>query len=184
MNNYCFLKDETPDVTIESDNQLRNKKKLLKKKQEKFKLNPSENLTTEIATLASSIEEYKNRNSVSLKKSKKQIESDNNKLVQESYKKESLKRHKQRVKDARIAKLRKKCLNPRWSIKNHTLFPCQDKKCITILLMGQLRDNCILSLLPKEAIVNILSNIHWNDFLKIKKHCQRKKKINKKLFLH
>ena len=171
MGDFSLLENEESDVFIENDNQLRNQKKLLRKKESKYQLNPSESLMKEINILQCNIKEYTNRNSspakvpVKNKKSKKLVDSDEMELLN------NIRRAKrERIKEDKIRKLWKQNENcpPRWSPLIHKLFPDYDKKCIMILLLGQNKGYCILSILPCEIMECILSYIQWDDFLVIK----------------
>jgi len=190
MGNFSLLENEESDVFIENDNQLRNQKKLLQKKEIKYQLNPSESLRKEIDILQCNIKEYTNRNlspaKVNIKKTKKLVKSDETKLLNKLCRENKLFTHKQRIKEDKIRKLWKQNKNypPRWSPLIHKLFPNYDKKCIMILLLGQNRADCILNLLPCEMMECILSYIQWDDFLviKSKRRVIRRKKITTKLF--
>jgi len=61
MGDFSLLDNEESDVFIENDNQLRNQKKLLRKKESKYQLNPSESLMKEINVLRCNIKEYTNK---------------------------------------------------------------------------------------------------------------------------
>ena len=182
MGNFSLLENEESDVFIENDNQLRNQNKLLRKKEAKYQLNPSESLRREIDILKCNINEYINRNlspaKVNIKNRKKLVKSEETELLNK------LRRKKRgRIKEDQIRKLWKQNKNypPSWSPLIHKLFPNYDKKCIMMLLLGQNRVDCILSLLSCEMMECILSYIQWDDFLVIKRRTFRRKKITSKL---
>lgn len=185
--NLLPLEEAVGEITIENDNQCRNKKKLLDRKKEKCIENPSPELKKQIKILTCEINEYENKNLIPQKKKKKKNKSrekesiELNLLNQLSKKNQKLK-HKQMIKEQQIKKLWKESNGyPQWSPEFHKLFPLHDKKCIMILLLGKNNPECILNIIPNEIIDNILSNLHWDWFyIQKKKHVRRKKMKNKK----
>lgn len=165
MNKFNVLNEEEVDITIETDNQLRNQKKKLKRKNKQYEFNPSESLKIEIDRLQIIITEYQDRkNKIIYKKKKKQsIMNDDLKFLNDTLKTAKYMNHKIKMRNEQLTKLKKK-QNPKWSLKNHLLFPLHDRLCIQTILLCQLREDCIISYLPKEVIINILINFSWDDF--------------------
>lgn len=187
MNPYIHLpidEYDEEDVII-SDNQCRNKKKLLQKKIDKYEKNPSIELLKNIKILKCNIREYENRNVVYKKVSKNKLSITNKyndtKILNQLSKHNQKIKHKKMIKDQQIDKLwRKSNGSPKWSPKVHKLFPLHDKRGIKLLLLAKNNENCIFSILPNEIIDNILSNIQWDWFyVEKKKHIKKKKVKNR-----
>lgn len=170
MNTFTILPidEEIEEITIKNDNQCRNKKKLLQRKIEKYDKDPSPELLKIIKILKCAIHEYKTKDIVYEKVSKKESsksKNDDSKLLNQLSKKNRKLRFKQRMRDQEIDKLWKKSNGyPKWTPTVHKLFPSYDRKCIELLLLAKNNENCIFSILPDEVINNILSNVRWDWF--------------------
>ena len=176
------------EITIESDNQLRNREKRLEKKLVQYEKNPSPELLKIIKILKCAINEYKTKDFVYEKVHKKEPSKKNDdlKLLNQLSKQNRKLRFKQRMRDQEIDKLRRKSNGyPKWSPKVHRLFPYYDRKCIELLLLSKNNKDCILSILPDEVINIILSNIRWDWFyVEKKKRMKRVKQKTKNKLLH
>lgn len=187
MNPYHLLPvdEEGEEITIESDNQCRNREKRLEKKLIQYEKNSSPELLKIIKILKCEIHEYKTKDIVYKKVSKKEpskSKNDDSKILNQLRKENRKLRFKQRMRDQEIDKLwRKSNGDPKWSPKVHRLFPLHDRNCIKLLLLAKNNENCIFSVLPNEIIDNILSNIRWDWFYVERKKRMKKKKIKNKL---
>jgi len=163
--------EEIDEIVIDSENRLRNCKKTLKKKKEKYSEINDPKFKKEIDELTTAILEYENKdhkmiNEVKKIKKEKNIFDENDYLNKESKKVRILKK-KQKVKQERIVHLwTKSSLNPpQWDNKRNMLFP--DKLIIVMIhLFGYHNNqNTIFSVLPKDILIYILENyITWIDF--------------------
>jgi len=180
MNSFLHLPiDEGgEEITIENDNQLRNREKRLEKKLVQYEKNPSPELLKIIKILKCAIHEYKTKDIVYEKVHKKESlksKNDDSKLLNQLSKKNRILRFKQRMRDQEIDKLwRKSNGYPKWSPKVHKLFPSYDRRCIELLLLAKNNEDCIFSILPDEVINIILSNIRWDWF-----HVEKKKRMKR-----
>jgi hypothetical protein len=169
--------EDIDEIIIENDNQCRNKKKLLDRKIEKDKINPSKELSKQIRSITSAIEEYETKDIVHEKVSKKEpsvkSKDNNDSLLLNQLSKQNKKlKNKQKVKDQQYKSKKRKQKNlllnsngpPKWSPTVHRLFPPYDKKCIELLLLAKNNGDCKFSILPDEVINNILSNVRWDWF--------------------
>ena len=171
MNNRyesLYLEGDSDETVITTDKQCRNKRKRLRKKEERYKNNPSKELSKTIKMLTSEIREYENRNVVHKTKAKYKAKNNDESdimLLNRLIKQKKLSNYKQEVIEKQTSKLWRKSIGPpRWSPKAHNLFPLQDKTCIKLMWIGKNHPDCILYSLPDEIIYNILSNIRWNWF--------------------
>lgn len=179
MNPYHLLPvDEGgEEIIIENDNQLRNREKRLEKKLIQYEKNPSPELLKIIKILKCAIHEYKTKDVVHEKVSKKEPsvkykDENDSKLLNQLSKQNRKLKNKQEMEDQQIKKRSRKQKNlllnsngpPKWSPTVHRLFPHYDKKCIELLLLAKNNEDCIFSILPDEVINNILSNVRWDWF--------------------
>ena len=190
-NKYNGLKIEEPnEIVINTENQLRNRKKTLKNKKKRYTTTLDEGIKEEIRILESVILEYENKNIEILKKKKKKnrdLLNDDNTMLNKAIKQNKLDKIKKEEKQNRINKLWKrflvdeKCVtgspewgkkhplsymteSPKWSIQTHSLFPDNMKKIIIGLFCYNINEDTIFSTLPKEVMENIVNQFHWIDF--------------------
>lgn len=170
MNTFNILKEDTCDNFIESDKQLRNKKKSLRKKEEKLKLNPEKtSIREEIKILKFIISEYENKMNSPKKKKKTKVKSIDDNFLENEYKKSLILKQNLKRKHNTVQKLWKQkplyLISPLYQIKYHRIFPVNLKRAINIILYGYHKGNNIFALLPGDILIYILENfIHWNDF--------------------
>ena len=179
MNPYPHLPvpeyDEEDIIT--NDSEYEKKKKLLRKKKVQYKNNPLPERLKRIRSLNSAIDEYKTKDVVYEKVSKKEpsVKSKDDEisiLLNQLSKQNRKLKNIQKVKDQQYKSKERKQKNlllnsngpPKWSPTVHRLFPYYDKKCIELLLLAKNNEECIFSILPDESINNILSNIRWDWF--------------------
>lgn len=99
MNNtFSFLPEGTDDSEIKNDNELRNKKKKLKKKIQKNQDNPSDDLSKEIKDLEIEIREYEDSQKTHIPKEKKkkvkEKNSDSDDFLNQEYEKNKARNQK------------------------------------------------------------------------------------------
>jgi len=179
--------EEIDEIIIDSENRLRNCKKRLKKKKDKYSETNDPKIKREINDLNTAILEYENNNKLIEKikkkvkkvkekekekkkekeKEKEKKKNDDNDYLNKEYKRAITLKKKQKVKQERIVHLWTKSFfkPPKWDHKRSMLFP--DKLNIVMIhLFGyHNRPNTIFSILPKDILIYILENyITWIDF--------------------
>ena len=174
MNKFNILPvEESNDITIESENALRNCCKKLRQKSIKYARVGGEDLHEEIQKLIIEIQEYKNL-SVPPRKKEKEIKSllqNDDYFLNQVIKEKKMHQIKQDIRQNRINKLWREPLSeystleyPQWSPKTHTLFPLPMKNIIIQLSCYFNQEDTIFSILPQEVFFRILENLKWIDF--------------------
>lgn len=171
------IDEDIDEIIIENDKQCRNKKKLLDRKIEKDKINPSKELSKQIISLKSAIQDYEtkdvvHKNIYKKEPSVKSKDDETSVLLNRLSKQHRKLKNKQEAEDQQYNSKKRKQKNlllnsngpPKWSPNVHRLFPHYDKKCIELLLLAKNNEDCIFSILPDEVINNILSNVRWDWF--------------------
>ena len=172
MNNKYngLVVEKTNDITITSDNKLRNCKKSLGRKKERYVKTLDEEIKKEIEILKIAISEYENRiTSISIKnpRSKKNIGYDESTFLNSECKKVKLYRMKCKIKQNKISKLWRKSLYkpPKWEYKTNLVFPDKMIEVIIGLFCYNNRTDTIFSIIPKDILIYLIeSNITWIDF--------------------
>ena len=165
--------EESNDITIESENALRNCCKKLRQKSIKYARVGGEDLQKDIERLIIEIQEYKNL-SVPPRKKEKEIKSllqNDDYFLNQVIKEKKMHQIKQAIRQNRINKLWREPLSeystleyPQWSPKTHTLFPLPMKNIIIQLSCYFNQEDTIFSILPQEVFFRILENLKWIDF--------------------
>ena len=165
--------EESNDITIESENALRNCCKKLRQKSIKYERVGAEDLQKDIERLIIEIQEYKNL-SVPPRKKEKEIKSllqNDDYFLNQVIKEKKMHQIKQAIRQNRINKLWREPLSeystleyPQWSPKTHTLFPLPMKNIIIQLSCYFNQEDTIFSILPQEVFFRILENLKWIDF--------------------
>ena len=174
MNKFNILPiEESNDITIESENALRNCCKKLRQKSIKYARVGGEDLQKDIERLIIEIQEYKNL-SVPPRKKEKEIKSllqNDDYFLNQVIKEKKMHQIKQAIRQNRINKLWREPLSeyskldyPQWSSKTHTLFPLPMKNIIIQLSCYLNQEDTIFSILPQEVFFRILENLKWIDF--------------------
>ena len=176
MVNFNILPvEESTDIKIESENELRKCCKKLRQKSIKFARVGGEDLRNEIEKLIIEIQEYKNL-SVPPRKKKKEKEikgilDDDDYFMNQIIKEKKMYQIKQAIRQNRINKLWREPLSeyskleyPHWSPRTHTLFPLHMKNIIIQLSCYFNQEDTIFSILPQEVFFKILENLTWVDF--------------------
>ena len=174
MNKFNILPiEESNDITIESENALRNCCKKLRQKSIKYARVGGEDLQKDIERLIIEIQEYKNL-SVPPRKKEKEIKSllqNDDYFLNQVIKEKKMHQIKQAIRQNRINKLWREPLSeystleyPQWSPKTHTLFPLPMKNIIIQLSCYFNQEDTIFSILPQEVFFRILENLKWIDF--------------------
>ena len=176
MVNFNILPvEESTDIKIESENELRKCCKKLRQKSIKFARVGGEDLRNEIEKLIIEIQEYKNL-SVPPRKKKKEKEikgilDDDDYFMNQIIKEKKMYQIKQAIRQSRINKLWREPLSeyskleyPHWSPRTHTLFPLHMKNIIIQLSCYFNQEDTIFSILPQEVFFKILENLTWVDF--------------------
>ena len=176
MVNFNILPvEESTDIKIESENELRKCCKKLRQKSIKFARVGGEDLRNEIEKLIIEIQEYKNL-SVPKRKKKKEKEikgilDDDDYFMNQIIKEKKMYQIKQAIRQSRINKLWREPLSeyskleyPHWSPRTHTLFPLHMKNIIIQLSCYFNQEDTIFSILPQEVFFKILENLTWVDF--------------------
>ena len=174
MNKFNILPiEESNDITIESENALRNCCKKLRQKSIKYARVGGEDLQKDIERLIIEIQEYKNL-SVPPRKKEKEIKSllqNDDYFLNQVIKEKKMHQIKQAIRQNRINKLWREPLSeystleyPQWSPKTHTLFPLPMKNIIIHLSCYFNQEDTIFSILPQEVFFRILENLKWIDF--------------------
>ena len=174
MNKFNILPiEESNDITIESENALRNCCKKLRQKSIKYARVGGEDLQKDIERLIIEIQEYKNL-SVPPRKKEKEIKSllqNDDYFLNQVIKEKKMHQIKQAIRQNRINKLWREPLSeystleyPQWSPKTHTLFPLPMKNIIIQLSCYFNQVDTIFSILPQEVFFRILENLKWIDF--------------------
>ena len=165
--------EESNDITIESENALRNCCKKLRQKSIKFARVGGADLRKEIEKLIIEIQEYKNLSAPPKKKEKeiKGILHDDDYFMNQIIKEKKMYQIKQAIRQNRINNLWRASLSeyskqeyPQWSPKTHTLFPLPMKNIIIKLSCYFNQEDTIFSILPQEVFFRILENLKWIDF--------------------
>ena len=177
MFNFNILPvEESKDIQIDSENQLRNCCKKLRKKNIKYARFGGEDLRKEIEKLIIEIEEYKNLSAQPMKKKekgkeKKGILDDDDYFMNQVIKEKKMYQIKQAIKQNRINKLWREPLSeyskidyPYWSPRTHTLFPLHMKNIIIQLSCYFNQEDTLFFILPQEVFFRILENLTWVDF--------------------
>ena len=174
MFNFNILPvEESKDIQIDSENQLRNCCKKLRNKSLKFARVGGEDLRKEIEKLIIEIQEYKNLSAPPKKKEKemKGILHDDDYFMNQIIKEKKMYQIKEAIRQNRINKLWREPLSeyskldyPQWSSKTHTLFPLPMKNIIIQLSCYLNQEDTIFSILPQEVFFRILENLTWVDF--------------------
>ena len=189
MKNYFNGLDieSSNDTVIETLNQLRNCKKKLERKKQRYEETSDQTNREEIRKLKIAILEYESRNIIISKKKrskkKKSLLNDDDYFMNEEIKKNKMLLIRNEIKQKRIQKLWRKYVNkpyeyPKWSIRTHSLFPDYMKKIILMLFCYNMNENTIFSILPKEVMEDIIKEFNWFDF--IDKKCNNEITIEKK----
>ena len=174
MNKFNILPiEESNDITIESENALRNCCKKLRQKSIKYARVGGEDLQKDIERLIIEIQEYKNL-SVPPRKKEKEIKSllqNDDYFLNQVIKEKKMHQIKQAIRQNRINKLWREPLSeyskleyPHWSPRTHTLFPLHMKNIIIQLSCYFNQEDTIFSILPQEVFFRILENLKWIDF--------------------
>ena len=174
MNKFNILPiEESNDITIESENALRNCCKKLRQKSIKYARVGGEDLQKDIERLIIEIQEYKNL-SVPPRKKEKEIKSllqNDDYFLNQVIKEKKMHQIKQAIRQNRINKLWREPLSeystleyPQWSPKTHTLFPLPMKNIIIQLSCYFNQEDTIFSILTQEVFFRILENLKWIDF--------------------
>ena len=174
MNKFNILPiEESNDITIESENALRNCCKKLRQKSIKYARVGGEDLQKDIERLIIEIQEYKNL-SVPPRKKEKEIKSllqNDDYFLNQVIKEKKMHQIKQAIRQNRINKLWREPLSeyskleyPHWSPRTHTLFPLPMKNIIIQLSCYFNQEDTIFSILPQEVFFRILENLKWIDF--------------------
>ena len=168
--------EESNDITIESENALRNCCKKLRQKSIKYARVGGEALHEEIQKLIIEIQEYNNRSAQPMEKKKKEKEikgilDDDDYFMNQIIKEKKMYQIKEAIRQNRINKLWREPLSeyskleyPQWSPRTHTLFPLHMKNIIIQLSCYLNQEDTIFSLLPQEVFFRILENLTWIDF--------------------
>ena len=174
MFNFNILPvEESKDIQIDSENQLRNCCKKLRKKNIKYARFGGEDLRKEIEKLIIEIQEYNNLSDPPKKKEKemKGILNDDDYFMNQIIKEKKMYQIKEAIRQNRINKLWREPLSeystleyPQWSPKTHTLFPLPMKNIIIQLSCYLNQEDTIFSILPQEVFFRILENLKWIDF--------------------
>ena len=174
MFNFNILPvEESKDIQIDSENQLRNCCKKLRKKNIKYARFGGEDLRKEIEKLIIDIQEYNNLSDPPKKKEKemKGILHDDDYFMNQIIKEKKMYQIKETIRQNRINKLWREPLSeyskldyPHWSSKTHTLFPLPMKNIIIQLSCYLNQEDTIFSILPQEVFFRILENLKWIDF--------------------
>ena len=174
MNKFNILPiEESNDITIESENALRNCCKKLRQKSIKYARVGGEDLQKDIERLIIEIQEYKNL-SVPPRKKEKEIKSllqNDDYFLNQVIKEKKMHQIKQAIRQNRINKLWREPLSeyskldyPHWSPRTHTLFPLPMKNIIIQLSCYFNQEDTLFSILPQEVFFRILENLTWVDF--------------------
>ena len=174
MNKFNILPiEESNDITIESENALRNCCKKLRQKSIKYARVGGEDLQKDIERLIIEIQEYKNL-SVPPRKKEKEIKSllqNDDYFLNQVIKEKKMHQIKQAIRQNRINKLWREPLSeystleyPQWSPKTHTLFPLPMKNIIIQLSCYFNQEDTLFFILPQEVFFRILKNLTWIDF--------------------
>ena len=174
MNKFNILPiEESNDITIESENALRNCCKKLRQKSIKYARVGGEDLQKDIERLIIEIQEYKNL-SVPPRKKEKEIKSllqNDDYFLNQVIKEKKMHQIKQAIRQNRINKLWREPLSeyskldyPHWSPRKHTLFPLPMKNIIIQLSCYSNQEDTMFSILPQEVFFKILENLTWGDF--------------------
>ena len=174
MNKFNILPvEESNDITIESENALRNCCKKLRQKSIKYARVGGEDLQKDIERLIIEIQEYKNL-SVPPRKKEKEIKSllqNDDYFLNQVIKEKKMHQIKQAIRQNRINKLWREPLSeyskldyPHWSPRTHTLFPLPMKNIIIQLSCYFNHEDTLFSILPQEVFFRILENLTWVDF--------------------
>ena len=165
--------EESNDITIESENALRNCCKKLRQKSIKYARVGGEDLQKDIERLIIEIQEYKNL-SVPPRKKEKEIKSllqNDDYFLNQVIKEKKMHQIKQAIRQNRINKLWREPLSeystleyPQWSPKTHTLFPLPMKNIIIQLSCYFNQEDTLFFILPQEVFFRILENLKWIDF--------------------
>ena len=176
MNKFNRLTvEESNDIQIDSENQLRNCCKKLRQKSIKYARFGGEDLHEEIQKLIIEIQEYKNLSAPppmkKKEKEKKGILDDDDYFMNQVIKEKKMNQIKQAIKQNRINKLWREPLSeyskldyPHWSPRTHTLFPLPMKNIIIQLSCYFNQEDTMFSILPEEVFFRILENLTWVDF--------------------
>ena len=176
MINFNILPvEESTDIKIESENELRKCCKKLRQKSIKFARVGGEDLRKEIEKLIIEIQEYNNLSVPPKKKEKekemKGILHDDDYFMNKIIKEKKMYQIKQAIRQNRINKLWREPLSeyskleyPHWSPRTHTLFPLHMKNIIIQLSCYFNQEDTIFSILPQEVFFKILENLTWVDF--------------------
>tara|TARA_B100000686_G_C16583601_1_gene859484 strand:+ start:86 stop:628 length:543 start_codon:yes stop_codon:yes gene_type:complete len=163
MNIFIKLPQYSCDSIIETNNQLRNAKKKLKKLEKK------DDQSAEIKKLNVLINEYLNKNKYTKKKKvilvKEQID-DNQFLDKEVEKMKIVKSIllKENNKQSSICKGRDKKLL-KWKYDHNMCYPISFRIIIVVLFCIHNRDGTLFNMLPKELMIYLLeNNITWYSF--------------------
>ena len=168
--------EESNDITIESENALRNCCKKLRQKSIKYARVGGEALHEEIQKLIIEIQEYNNRSAQPMEKKKKEKEikgilDDDDYFMNQVIKEKKMFQIKQAINQNRINKLWREPLSeyskleyPHWSPRTHTLFPLHMKNIIIQLSCYFNQEDTLFFILPQEVFFRILKNLTWIDF--------------------
>ena len=173
MNTFTLLSVEpTIEREIKSPNQLRNCRKKLSHKEEKYKSNPSQDLSDEIKKLSISIKEWESRGEgVSTKKKKIKRKEKTNEIEYLNQECKKVKKIKNILKNRKlqINKLMKKTPNPYWRKKLYVIFPESHRRSILTLFMIYNRSDSVVSIIPFEVFIYLIeNNIQWYDLSRLK----------------
>ena len=178
-NEYNVLTvEESPEIVITSENQLRNRMKSLRKKEEKYTESPSKELLSSIHKLKVAIREYNDnkitptrRKKKSRKKGKKKSNKcllrDDDYFLNAEFKKIKLTQMKKEIKEKRINNLWKRSSNlpPLFEMKKYMLYPKSLLNTVVSLLCYNNQEDNLFSLLPKDILIYLLEeNITYVDF--------------------